>query len=530
MARLSLLQRALKNWRVLVLVSLVAAPVVFLVGYGSYQLWWSGWSFWAWWPMTGCLMLAYVLGLYWQRRKRLLTVDFTPPLHWTDRDRQAWLLVEARAKAAAKLGADKLSAVPFYVETAQDMAIELARFYHPRAEDPIGSLTIPEMLAVVELAAHDLAQMVEEYLPGGHLLTVNNWRQAKQVSNWYQAADNVYWLIAALFNPINTGLRYAATQAGLSRPLQMLQENLLLWFYTAYVHRLGMYLIDLNSGRLRVGAARYRALLQEHTPSQVPGTRDGTAMPAEADSADQVQRVTLTLMGQAKAGKSSLINAVLGEQRARTDVVPATAEITRYELQPEGVPTRLVLLDTVGYGHAGPKQDQLRSTQDAAQQADLLLLVLHATNPARQADLEMLQALRQWFAARPDLKMPPVLGVLTHIDLLRPSLEWSPPYDWQQPKRPKEQQIAQAVAASRAQLDQYLVGVVPVCAAPRKVHGVEEWFLPALAELLDQAHAVALLRCLRAEADTAKVRKVFFQMLAAGKQLVKALWEQPHTR
>jgi uncharacterized protein len=515
-----------QRWRLILLASLVAAPVLFLVGYGAYQLWWSGWSSWAWWPMSACLALAYLLGWHWQRRNRLLQVDFTPSLHWTDRDREAWRLIEARAKAGSKLAPERLGAVPLYVETAQEMAMELARFYHPRSDDPIGALTIPEILAVVELASHDLAEMVDQYLPGGHLLTVNHWRQAKNLSDWYQTANTVYWLIAGLFSPVNTGLRFAASQAGLSRPLQMLQENLLVWFYTAYVHRLGTYLIDLNSGRLRVGAPRYRQLLQQHAGLPALAAGDGKAQPAEPDAADLVRRVTLTVMGQVKAGKSSLINAFLGEQRAHTDVVPATAEITRYELQPEGIPTRLVLLDTVGYGHTGPKQDQLRATEEAARQSDLLLLVMHATNPGRQADLEMLQALRQWFDTQPDLKMPPVLGVLTHIDLLRPSLEWSPPYDWQNPKRPKEHQIDQAVAAAREQLGRYLVGVVPVCAAVQKVHGVEEWLLPALAELLDQAHAVALLRCLRAEADTGKVRKVFYQLLAAGKGLVKALWQQ----
>jgi predicted GTPase len=184
----------------------------------------------------------------------------------------------------------------------------------------------------------------------------------------------------------------------------------------------------------------------------------------------------------------------------------------------------------VGYGHTGPKEDQLRATQEAAQQSDLLILVLHATNPARQADQQMLEGLHKWFEDRPDLKMPPVLAVMTHIDLLRPTLEWSPPYDWLAPRRPKEQQIEQAVAAAREQLGQFVIGVLPVCAAPGKIYGIDEYVLPALAELLDQAHAVALLRCLRAEADARKVRRVFFQLLAAGKQLVKALWEQPHTR
>jgi small GTP-binding protein len=340
----------------------------------------------------------------------------------------------------------------------------------------------------------------------------------------------VYWLIAGVFSPVNTGVRFLASKAGLSRPFQMLQENLLVWFYTAYVHRLGTYLIDLNSGRLRVGAERYRQLLREHTEAAPAPANDGAVQATEPDAADLVRRVTLTLMGQVNAGKSSLINAFLGEQRAHTDIVRATTEITRYELQPDGIPTRLVLLDTVGYGHTGPKQDQQRATEEAAQQSDLLLLVLHATNPARQADLEMLQALRQWFDTKPDLKMPAVLGVLTHIDLLRPSLEWTPPYDWQKPERPKEHQIDHAVAAAREQLGAYLVGVVPVCAAAQKVYGVEEGLLPALAELLDQAHAVALLRCLRAEADTGKVRKVFYQLLAAGKGMVKGLWQQQFTR
>src|SRR5262249_37891859 len=102
---------------------------------------------------------------------------------------------------------------------------------------------------------------------------------------------------------------------------------------------------------------------------------------------------------------------------------------------------------------------------------------------------------------------------------------WTPPYDWQEPRRLKEQQMQQAVTALHEQLGEHLVGVVPLCTAAGKVYGVEEWLLPALAELLDEAHAVALLRCLRAEADTGKVRKVFQQLLSAGHQAVKLLWE-----
>jgi predicted GTPase len=459
------------------------------------------------------------LGWYWARKQSLLRPpEFTAPVASTERDQQAWKLVEERAKEASKIPPDNFLEFQFYVSTAQEMALELARAYHPRATDPVGKLTIPEMLAVAELAAHDLAELVDQYLPGGHLLTINHLRQARQAAEWYQTASKVYWLVAGVFSPVKTGLRYAASQLGVSRPWQLLQENLLLWFYTAYIHRVGAYLIELNSGRLRVGVKRYRELVQGQTV-------DGQSAPPEAGTTEQVRPVTITVMGQVKAGKSSFINALLGEQQAQTDVLPMTSEITRYQLQPAGIPARFVLLDTVGYGHTGPREDQLKATAEAAQQSDLVCLVLHARNPARQADMELLAALQRWFRSRPHLKMPPILAILTHIDLLSPAMEWAPPYHWDRPERPKEKQIQEAHATVHEQLGQYLVGCVPVCTAPGKIYGIEEWYLPTVLELLDEAQGVALLRCLRAEADAGKVRKVFQQLLAVGQQLGYQLWQ-----
>jgi predicted GTPase len=438
-------------------------------------------------------------------------------MHWTDRDKEAWKLVQARAKGAEKLDSQKLSDVPFYLETAQDLAQELAGFYNPGAKDPVGSLTIPEILAVVELAAHDLAEMVDKYLPGGHLLTINAWRRARQATELYQDASHLGWLISSMFTPISTSIRFMATQVGVSTPWQMLQQNILLWFYTAFIHRLGTYLIDLNSGRLRVGAKRFRELMDQARKEPADDSRPGS--PA-------VKGLTLVLVGQVKAGKSSLINALLGEQKARTAVLPETSGITRYQVQPEGIDTPLFLLDTPGYAHTGPKEDQLRATLEAARQADLIMIVLQARNPARQADVELMQALRKYFAANPDLKMPPVLGVMTHIDLLSPALEWDPPYNWQKPERLKEKQIDQAMDALKEQLGNHLAGVVPACTQPEKIYGIQEWLLPALSDLLDEAHAVALLRCLRREMDTGQVKKVFQQFLAVGKEAAKIWWQK----
>lgn len=510
----------MSRWRIAVLLLLLAVPFLVLVSVGSYRLWQLGLGIYLWWPLSACFALGYYLAWYWLRQKQLIRpAEVEVPPHWTDRDQEAWKLVEERAKKVAALDLIQLNEVQFYVDIAQEMALELARFYHPNTSDPISFLTVPEILAVVELASHDLAELVDQNVPGGHLLTVRDWRWAKQAAErattWYRTASNIYWLVSAVLSPIDTGLRYAASQVGMTRPMQLFQQDLIAWFHTAFVHRLGKYLIDLNSGRLRVGAARYRQLSGHDGPALEP--------PRPADEAMQVRQVTLTILGQVKMGKSSFINALLGEQRARTDVVPATSDVTRYELRMPELPTRLVLLDTVGYSHTGPKEDQLRATREAAQQSDLLVLVLHARNPARQVDLEMLRSLRDWFAGRPDLKVPPILAVLTHIDLLSPALEWSPPYDWENPRRPKEVQIQQALSAVHEQLGDFLIGAVPVCTAEGRVYGIEDWFLPALAELLGEARAVALLRCLRAEADAGKVTKVFQQLLTVGEHVL-TLW------
>src|SRR5579884_883958 len=136
----------MSRWRIIVVALLTLGPFIVLAGYGSYVLWTSGLGFAFWWVMAACLSAGYLLGWYWQRKQRLLRPpDFEPPLFWTERDKQAWELVRARAAAATHLDPDKLTDLNFYVDQARDMAQELAAFYNPGAQDPVGALTIPEL-------------------------------------------------------------------------------------------------------------------------------------------------------------------------------------------------------------------------------------------------------------------------------------------------------------------------------------------------------------------------------------------------
>jgi predicted GTPase len=512
----------MSRWRLVTIAALMAIPIIALTVIGSWHLWSTGLARLVWWPLAACFICGYVLAWRWQRKRKLLyPPELHPPVEWTDRDRQAWKIVMKRADESSTLTVEELCSLDFYLRSAQDLALDLARFYHPDTPDPIASLTIPEILAVTELAAADLAETVDRYLPGGHLVTVGDWRRAQQVVGWYRTARNAYWLASAVFSPVNTWLRYMASHVGMSKPFDMLQRDLLAWFFVAFVHRVGAYLIDLQSGRLRVGAIRYRELRNLHRGDALPfGEQQDQKVPA-------ARQVTILLAGQVKAGKSSLVNALIGEQKAVVDVLPATEAISRYTVHPPSVDSDLVILDSVGYGHEGPKADQLRSTAQAARNADIIIMVLHALNPARQADLDFMSGLSRWFHDRPELKMPPIIGVLTHIDLLSPALEWSPPYDLINPKRPKEKSIAEASQAAREQFGQTLEIILPVCTAAGKLHGVEEWLIPALAGEIDEAHAVAFLRAIHAEARTGRTGKVFRQLAQAGKQAARALMEKP---
>jgi predicted GTPase len=494
----------MKWWRWYVLLGLFALPAILLMGFGLYFLWQSGWGLLLGWMLLACIGLSYYLANHWQKKQRLLQPLQAPTPAWTERDQAAWKIVETYVAKGQKYNATELLLSNTYQDTAQNLALDLARHYHPKVKDPISALTIPEILTVIELATHDLSVMVDEYLPGGHLLTIRDLRRMKKAADWYPTIQNLSWIVSALFSPVNTAARYVTSNVGLAKPWQMLQENVIVWFYTAYVHRLGHYLIELQSGRLRVSADRYRELQE---------TYRGTTIDKSPHS------ISIVLLGQTNAGKSSLVNALLGEQRAFTDMLPATAEAQEYLLKPKELATTLKVIDTVGYGTQGPSEKQWKHTVKLAEAADILFLVLHARQPGRQTDLEQLQQLDRYFNAHPELLRPPIVAVLSHIDLLSPMMEWSPPYNWQTPTGAKETSIQQAVQAAQEQLGKLVSAVVPVCTSPGKEFGIEQGVLPALAALLSQAKGVALLRVLHREGSEHQVQKVFTQLLSIGKTL-----------
>ena len=516
------------TWRIAVIAGLYVLPVLVFAGFGAYQLYQIGYSFIAWIGFFACTITAYLLTMRWTRKGQFSLLpdpNYTEALpYWTDRDRKAWSIVEEHAKASTPPSMTDFndpSNLTRYATELQELANKVVKVYKPDAKDPFQHLTLTELMTAAELVAHDLGEKIEKYVPGSNLLTLKNFQQARTAMDVYQHGQNAYWMISAIFNPFKTAVQLAANKLGVQSAFAQIQNNVLQWFFLSFLHEVGRYLIELNSGRLRVGAKRYQQLMVKH---QVPEeySEDETRQ-AAGQKESTVERVTIAVVGPVSAGKSSLINAIFGAQRAAVAQTPLTARSTKYELNQNGLPP-ITLIDTVGFGVNGASEEDVRTAVDAVISADVVLMVVPARSAARAPEVEFLSRMKATFEVRPELRLPPVLGVLTQVDQLTPAMEWQPPYEWTLGTRPKEESIREAVKAASESFAERVMKVVPVCTAAGKVWNVREELLTAISARLSEARGVSLLRALHLSDAYETTKKVVGQVVNAGKELFKAAW------
>ncbi|HET9251158.1 MAG TPA: tRNA uridine-5-carboxymethylaminomethyl(34) synthesis GTPase MnmE, partial [Candidatus Eisenbacteria bacterium] len=99
--------------------------------------------------------------------------------------------------------------------------------------------------------------------------------------------------------------------------------------------------------------------------------------------------VRAALIGRPNVGKSSLLNALLGYERAIVAETPGTTRDTVEEsIQVDGVEVRLA--DTAGVRHASERVEQLGvdRSRAAAESCDLAVLVLDRSEPVGDGDME----------------------------------------------------------------------------------------------------------------------------------------------
>ncbi len=106
--------------------------------------------------------------------------------------------------------------------------------------------------------------------------------------------------------------------------------------------------------------------------------------------------LTLCLLGAPNVGKSSLMNALLGKDRAIvTDIAGTTRDLIEEDLRLAGLSFKL--LDTAGIRETEERieQEGIRRSRSAMESADLILLLLDASRPLEPNDRELLAAAPQ---------------------------------------------------------------------------------------------------------------------------------------
>lgn len=106
---------------------------------------------------------------------------------------------------------------------------------------------------------------------------------------------------------------------------------------------------------------------------------------------------TVVIAGRPNVGKSSLLNALLGRERAIVSVVPGTTRDTvEEELEIRGFPVRLI--DTAGLRQEPQdpvEMEGLRRTRGALEQADLTVVVVDGSDSITSLDLQAWSESRQ---------------------------------------------------------------------------------------------------------------------------------------
>ena len=516
--------RALSK-RFTVMLVLWSLPVLLVVVVGGIALVQSGWLTFIAWTLPPLWLLSWIVGKYWKPpklQKHSFSQPLTPPEFWTPHDAAAVQLVEEFRRQAPDVDRDSIADPNRYFNDAKSLAQLLAKHYHQeRAENAFRSLTVVEILSVIHLSVEDLEQWLLENVPGSDLATVGQIEQLPAVFKAVDVGQTLLFLASTIANPSKL-LTYPLWRKSGKVTVQ-LQNELMRAYYQVYLRQVSYYLIEMYSGRLKGGSRGYR---RRFAPMAVALHASG----GDASLLEELDDVstTIAVMGQVKAGKSSLINALMKDKVAAISVLPETREVTRYEYRLADSENVISLLDTPGYNEADVTERQRSEIKSAAKMADIILLVMAANSPARDSDVQMVRELANHYRQHPHLKPPPIIAVLTHIDLLRPVREWSPPYNWRQPTSAKEHSIANALAYSRELFGHSMAAYA--CVYTGETHAadssVADEVIPPLVEHLSLGHSAAILKAFYQQLSRQRFHQLSRQVIGLIKNIGKSFIER----
>jgi hypothetical protein len=385
----------------------------------------QGWA-WYWW--VGCVVLI-TIG-FWLLRSQL-SRPRSPRIDLTGRtpgassaERQARQALRRRARTVT---ADDLRSQDSIQDLIQDAFHAVAQAYSPGDQAALWRFTLPELLLMVEDFAQRLrATLLDAFPLARHIelsWVVRLSDLADPAGRWYTA-----WRLLRWVNP---------TQALLAEVRDSLSKQAFTGFGETAKAQIGVILVEqAGEAAIKLYSGAYRRRADELSPTAPEPITDTPPEP-----------LTILLAGRRNAGKSALLNALLGRAKEPVGLLTATTEDCRaYEFESADA-GQLILVDCPG-ADGKPKEPWL----EQAKHSDLVLWIAAANRADRAADQRALAALDALTDSNPALRPITRVLVLTHADKLDPPAEWTLPYDLEQGQGQKEQQMRDAREAACEQL------------------------------------------------------------------------------
>jgi uncharacterized protein len=325
------LRRAFLRWDHLLVVFVLVFPFVLLILLGF--LWLIQTSAILWFFAASLIVSVTVLLLRNILRKRWRKDAETgpSPVDMSVEPDPDWLPTEKAvfADVSEHIAAVTRSSLPWedLPEQALEVVNRVAAGLDAKNKSAL-NFTLPEALLLLESTASRYREHLRSKLPFSDQISLATlywlWRQRDRANVLWQLAQGSGRLARFAFNPA----------AGVMRELEQLvsggntgyvTENMLGVMQAILLEEVAYGAIELYSGRLRFSD---KELMQiQLATSKADDER--LALPDEP--------LRILFVGQTSAGKSTLVNALLTDERAETDAAATTPDLITYQTELDGI-------------------------------------------------------------------------------------------------------------------------------------------------------------------------------------------------